>query len=214
MYFGKSIFKSEVFKEKNSIESLEKGFIKNTLFAGMLGAAAAMPQASAQDALPDRKPAMVSPKLEQKAPKYNKDQILDAIKQVESSGGKNLNHAVIRNPNNLNYGTRSSSAYGIMPITGKDIISKNPKLKKQYGHLLNLKGKDFHKAYHKDPNLDRKLASHYYDHAAKHFGHDPAKIGMAWLNGINGTKKHLNAGKDVKEHWHVKKILNALKSNK
>lgn len=198
---------------------LEKGFLNTAgnrlkgALAGTAMTAATMmgPNTMAETQSQDKVPA----KLEQQAPEkvqHSKDDILDAIKMVESSGGKDTNHAVIKNPNNLNYGTRSSSAYGIMPLTAKDIISKNKDLKEKYGHLVKLDGKNFHEAYHKHPELDRTLASHYYDQSAKNFGHDPVKIGHSWLNGIRGTYKALKSGKDIKNHWHVNKILNALEN--
>jgi hypothetical protein len=130
---------------------------------------------------------------------------------VESSGGKNTNHAIVTS--GLNAGTRSSSAYGIMPLSSKELISKNPELKKQYGHLLKLKGKDFHEAYHKDPELDRKLASHYYNKAAKLFGNDPHKILHSWLNGRQGTLNAIKRGEDIKNHWHVKKGMKILQNS-
>jgi hypothetical protein len=193
--------------------SSTSGILRNMITAGAIGAATLMgPSSMAESPKADTKqPTVESPVPD--APKHTKDDILDAIKMVESSGGKNLQHEKITNPKNINYGTYSRSAYGIMPVTAKDIISKNRGLRQKYGHLIPLEGDDFHKAFHQHPELDRKLASHYYDHAASHFGHDPAKIGFAWLNGITGTKRYIRRGNDPNNHWHVQKILNALQGH-
>jgi len=202
-----SLFKK---MQKQEIVILEKGFVKNTIMSSMLGAAAAL---STPANAGDRDIASVQkPRAEAPASQFNKDQILDAIKTVESSGGKDTNHKVVNS--GLNAGTRSSSAYGVMPITAKDIISKNKNLKAKYGHLLDMKGDEFHQEYHKDPDLDRTIASHYYDKSAKLFGNDPHKIGYSWLNGRSGAMKAVKSGKDIKNHWHVKKIIDALKSSK
>ena len=203
-------------------EMLSKAFVNTAgnrikgALAGTAMTAATMMGPSTMADQPKQPQAQVQSVQEPSEPKpqYTKDQVLDAIKQVESSGGKNTQHAVITDPNNLNYGTHSSSAYGIMPVTAKEIISKNPKLKEKYGSLIPLEGKAFHKAYHEHPELDKILASKYYDRAAKNFGGDPAKIGLSWLQGITGAKRYIKKGKDPKQHWHVNKIMNALKNLK
>ena len=57
------------------------------------------------------------------------------------------------------------------------------------------------------PDLENQIASRHYDRLSTHFGHDPAKIGFAWLNGITGAKRAIRSNKNIKNHWHVKKIL-------
>ena len=194
-------------------EVLMKGFIKNAMFAGILGSSSAMAPSFEKFKQPEQTKAVETAK-KVSIPKDFKNRFLDAVADVETSGGKNMNHATITNPKNMNYGTHSRSKFGIMPLTAKNIIKKDKNLRQTHSHLLALNGDKFHEAYHKDPNLDRELADKYYDKAHKIFGSDPAKLGFAWLNGRQGTKDAINAGKDIENHWHVLRILRALKKQK
>lgn len=203
---------SKYAKSEHSGNLLKKKEIFNKIKNVAAGVAAAGSIASAKPAVAHQ----TDVEFKQKSPiesherpsAYEKDDILNAIYHVESSGGRNLNHETVKT--GLNRGMRSSSAYGLMPITIRETISKHPDLKEQYGQLLNLRGDKFHHEYHKHPDLDHELASRHYDRVSSHFGHDPHKVGYAWLNGITGTKKAMKKGVNLQDHWHVQKILNHL----
>lgn len=207
---------------KSEIEKNMKG-----LRAGILGAVAAGNIASAKPASQDFQQQDVSQNTtaQVEQPNYqtvpdqkinhdqhqqndlNLEQALNAISQVESSGGKNLNHRTIAS--GMHAGMHSRSAYGLMPIVIKETIKANKDLAQSHGHLLNLEGDEFHTAYHKNPELDREVARKHLNRIKNHFGNDIDKIAMAWLNGITGTKRAINQGKNIKDHWHVQKVRNA-----
>ena len=59
--------------------------------------------------------------------------MLNALSQVESSGGKNIHHKP----------TKQGTAFGkwaVMPSVIQDTIRLNPKLKQQHAKALRLKG--------------------------------------------------------------------------
>ena len=198
--------KLDLFKKNGLIDKIKSG-------AASLGMVAAMASTSpqVQADIPNvniTKPEQTIAHEDQDTrPKYSKNHILNAIKEVESAGGKNIKHKTVKK--GLNKGMYSRSEYGLMPLTIKDTINGNGRLQKKYGNLLTLKGDKFHEEYRKHPNIEKELASRHYDQIAKNFGHDLHKIAYAWLNGISGTKKAVKNGKDIKNHWHVKKVKKA-----
>jgi len=140
-----------------------------------------------------------------------KKHTLSSISDVESSGGKNVNHQPLPK-NGLHQGESAFGSYGLTPLLIRETIKKHPDLMSKYSHLSNYKGQLFHEgmsAANKDGGLEREIASRHYDRLAKQFGHSPAKIGYAWLNGVTGTHRAIKKGKDINSHWHVKKIMNA-----
>jgi len=55
---------------------------------------------------------------------YRKKRVQDFLKkmsQIESSGGKNLNHPIIKDPDSIHVGTKAVGEYGIMPLTAQEM---------------------------------------------------------------------------------------------
>lgn len=218
-------YKSNGFKSE--IEKNMKG-----LRAGILGAVAASNIASAKPASQDFQQQGVSQATaaqverpnyqavpdqkinrDQQPEENNKNHILNAISMVESSGGKNTNHARLP-ANSIHRGERAFGKYGLTPLLIRETINMNKDLARKYGHMKGLTHDEFHQAMSEHPELEDAIASRHYDRLSKKFGHDPAKIGHSWLNGITGTMRALNRGKDINNHWHVKKITDAYKKVK
>lgn len=201
-------------------EDLEKNM--KGIRAGIISAVAAGTLATAQPA-EAKKPMhqrvkVTTPNViinhdQQPKQENNKNHIMTAIQMVESSGGKNTNHEKLP-VNSIHRGERAFGSYGLTPLLIRETIGMHKDLSRKYGHMKKLTHNDFHEAMNKHPELEQIIASRHYDRLAKKLGHDPAKIGYAWLNGISGTLKALKQGKNINNHWHVKKILNAYKSSK
>lgn len=129
---------------------------------------------------------------------YPKLNTLDAIAQVETGGGKYMQHAPVQGA--MHKGSSAIGKYGMMPTTIKETEKE----------LAGLSDAEIRKKISQDPELESKVASKYYDRLRQQLGtNDPEAIGYGWLQGITGAKKDLNEGKDIGEHWHVKKIRNA-----
>jgi GNAT superfamily N-acetyltransferase len=185
-------------------ELLTKGFVRNAVVAGAMALA---PQMLDKPANP--------PQANQAQPQANQAQQVDfgskmlrTIAAVESSGGKNINHDVVNS--GLNAGMKAHGKYGMMPLTIQETIKLDPQFK-DHRHIVGKSGPETRAYVESVPGLEDKLAYSHLKRIKSHFGQDPAKIGMAWLNGIQGTKNAINQGKNLKEHWHVKKILSAFK---
>lgn len=192
------------------MEIMMKGDFTDKLKAGALGVATAASMASPKQAPAQQVTQQLNPPkqeqvIEQQSPKQD---ILQSIRQVESSGGRDTAHAKLPE-SGIHRGERAYGSYGLTPLLIRETVSKHPDLQKEHGVLTRLHGQKVHDYMRKNPELEHELASRHYDRLAEHFGHDPAKIGHAWLNGITGTKRAINKGRNIKDHWHVKKILDA-----
>jgi hypothetical protein len=140
--------------------------------------------------------------------KFDKNRTLKAIKMVESSNGKNTNHEMLEN--GPHKGTNAIGSYGLMPMTVKEMVSKNKRLKEKYGDSLNLDNDAIHEYVKNKPGMEDELAGHYYDQIKNTLGTDDIKvIGYSWLNGIEGARQAMADKKDLSQHWHVRKLSGA-----
>jgi hypothetical protein len=207
----------KVVKTQDEMSDIEKGEMANKLRAGAMGLALAASTAIApQQGMETHTPPIAQQAQAMKAPakpNKEKDRILASIMDVESSNNANRNHAAPANKK-LHGQEKAYGGYGLMPLTIRETIKANPKVFKDHQGLIQLKGSDLHNYMDKNPGLEEKVASTHYDRVAKIFGHDPAKIGMAWINGIQGTKDAIKGGTNLNDHWHVQKILKAHEARK
>lgn len=187
------------------LESLEKGALKNIATAAAMAGALA---GSAQEA----NPSMLSEgqKAAQHS-KYTPAKMLHTIAEVESSGGKYMNHRQLAGP--IHTGERAFGKYGLTPDIIRETVRLNHDLKSKYAKATHLKGDDMHRFMQDNPSLEHVVAQKHLARLEHHFGQSPHKIGYAWLQGITGTNQALKEGKDIKSHWHVAKILDAFKKN-
>ena len=189
----------EATKGKKLPEKLEKGALKN------MGAAAAM--VGALSGSPNMAHAPNQP-----AQSYSSDRMLQAISQVESSGGQNTKHAAI--PGNMHHGEHALGSFGLTPVVIRETVKMNPQLKREHPKALHLRGQDMAHYLQDNPGLEQKLAANHLHRLEHHFGNDPAKIGMSWLDGITGTKQKLKQGFNPNTHWHARKVLDAYSKGK
>lgn len=184
--------------EKGELESLQKGTLAN------IGAAAAIATAVAGGTIKDAIPSLIEPGQKQAVNSYSSKRMLDTIASVESSGGKFTHHRQLSGP--IHNGERAYGKYGLTPAVIRETIRLNPELKAKHGKAALLQGDDMHRYMQDNPQLEEKIASRHLARLEHHFGHNPEKIGYAWLQGITGTHKAVKEGKDISSHWHVLKI--------
>ena len=160
--------------------------------------------------------AQASRSMDQK-PKSNlnvkKERILSSISDVESQGGLRTDHQAT-SKEGIHQGAKAYGNYGLMPMIIKETIKAHPDLTQKHGDAMQLSGADLHNYMGKHPDLEHEIASRHYDRLSKHFGENPQKIAMAWINGIQGTKKAIKKGVDLDQHWHVIKVKNAYQKRK
>jgi hypothetical protein len=191
-YLGlKSLLKSE---NDVILNSMEKGIASKVALAGMIGASSLFPSKTTQSNVQN------PPKIEQKQG-LDKQRALRAIAMVESHNGKYTRHE----PTSL--GT-AHGFYGLMPNTIKETIAKNPSLK-DHRIALDMNEGDLHRYMDKNPKLEHQVAAAHYDRLHSKFGDDLATIGYSWLAGLSGGIKAKQQGKDLSQHWHAAKVLNA-----
>jgi hypothetical protein len=186
--------------EKAELESLEKGTLAN------IGAAAAIATAVAGGTIKEATPSLMDPaqQHQQHAMSYSSKRMLSTIASVESSGGKFTHHRQLSGP--IHDGERAYGKYGLTPAVIRETIRLNPELKQKHGKAALLQGDDMHRYMQDNPQLEDKVAARHLARLEHHFGHNPEKIGYAWLQGITGTHKAVKEGKDISSHWHVSKI--------
>jgi hypothetical protein len=169
-------------------EVLQKGAVKNALTAAAMGAAIASTPAAHS---PTKDPVP-----------YSRDKMLNAISQVESSGGQNMAHKP----------TSQGTAYGkwaLMPSVVQDTIRLNPDLKRQHRKALKLQGQDLTHYMQDNPKLEQEIVNRHLDRLEHHFGQNPAAIAYGWNQGVTGTNKALNQKQDIGAHPYVQKFKRA-----
>jgi len=138
-------------------------------------------------------------------------QFLTKIKQVESSGGINTNHPVIKS--GIQAGDRAAGSYGLMPNTVHEIINRmrihgtlTPELKQ----LNNLDPNTLKNTIEKNPNLEEQLAEHLAQRVLDR-QQDEEKAAFSWNQGHNLTPEEIEK-RDYKNSDYVKKF-NKVKSD-
>lgn len=204
------------FYTEKAQESVEKGELGDKLKTGAIGLAVAASTALAPTQI-DVKSEIKKPtsqvQIHSAKPDQEKERILASIMDVESSGGKNVEHEA-PHPGTMHGQERAYGKYGLMPITIRETIKRNANLMNKYNQAVNLNGSDLHNFMDKNPGLEDKIARAHYDRLSKHFGNDPVKIARAWIGGITGTKKAIKSGEDISKHWHVVKVKRAYDQRK
>lgn len=209
------------FDEMEKSENMNKG-LKH--IATALGAAGTLLSSSPTTAtnVPQQKPAiaqaakpapapkpMAAPKVAAPAQKpmgnlYSSKRMLRTIADVESSGGKFTHHKPL--VEGINAGESAYGKYALTPNVIRETIKMHPDLRHKYGKGVGLKGKDLVHFMQDNPGLEDKVATYHLKRLEHHFGKNPAKLGYAWLEGIRGTYRAMKQGRDIPDHWHVKKI--------
>jgi hypothetical protein len=187
------------------VAKLEKGALKNILTAGTMAATLASGH-STEPKAPSHGP--LHPQVSASPNNsYSRQKMLNAISQVESSGGKNMNHKP----------TSMGTAYGkwaMMPDVIHDTIRLNPDLKRQHQKAMRLKGDNLTRYMQDNPKLEQEIVDKHLNRLEHHFGHNPEALAYSWNHGIVGTNKALKSKQNIAEHPYVQKFKQAYDKEK
>lgn len=118
---------------------------------------------------------MIKEKLDQMNPKrFQRDQFLDAISQIESSGGKNINHPISNAP--IHRGEQAVGQYGLMPNTIQEMANRSG-------------GRGPASVAPGSPQ-EQQVANQLADKVLNRF-QDPNMAAYAWHSGHNLTPKQI-----------------------
>lgn len=148
----------------------------------------------------------------------DKKQFLDIIRQIESSGGKNLDH------NTINYGMHKGDAaigeYGIMPKTTDEFIRRR-ELKNKYGPdeaLMSKMSDEELTEFLKDQDrVEQNLAEDIADRVLARSKGDVEKAAYMWNQGHNKLAssidpEDLNSSDYVQKFRGIRGTLNKKRS--
>ena len=184
--------------QKSEVDDLQKSVFRN------IGAAAAMGAALMTG------PGAQAPTRQ--ATPYSSQKMLQAIAQVESSGGKNQQHAAGGGP--IHGQEHAYGKYGLMPQTIRETVHMNRDLSHKYGKVGRLKGNDLSNYMQDNPGLEDTIAQRHLGRLEHHFGQNPSTLGYAWLNGVKGTYDAQKNKVNIAGHWHAKKVMDAYSKEK
>lgn len=192
-------------------DDLDKG-IKSTLAGAALAGTMAMSPSSAGEAVSqDNKPIATRQVAGASNKKMSHQDIIGRLKgshpnlwslaQVESSGGRNLDHAKLLR--GMHKGHTAGGPWGMMPNTAKYVLGISKGLRNKYPDLKS-RSKDIDKhhlyftnAMNKNPDAAYDFAKTLYNHLDTVHDSDIDKIAHSWHHGIGGTNK---ASKKKRDH--------------
>jgi hypothetical protein len=178
-------------------DDLEKG-VKHLATSALMGMAALAPSPTSAIHMPKAPQA-----IQQAAPKIALQPDLQHISMIESSGGKNKNHAMTNV--GVNKGHTAGGATGLMPITIQEAVRHNPDLQKKYGHLLKMDHHAVTAAINGDSQMENDIANHHWDHLGKVFRGNKQKMAYAWRNGIKAASTADET--KISTHPYVQKFI-------
>ena len=203
-------------KLPEKVGKIEKGVLQNAGVAlGMAGALAGASPASAAHKTPAHVPATnnhhVVPKAVHHKP-YDHKKMLHAIAMVESGNNPKVQHKTPMG--GMHHGAHAIGRYGLTEPTIKDTINKFKDLKQKHAKALALTGQHLHNYITDNKGLEDIIADRHLAHLEHRLGQKPEHLGYAWLNGAQKTLTDRNSGKDIKNHWHAKKVRAAYDKGK
>ena len=134
------------------------------------------------------------------------DKQLDVIATIESTGGKNVKHPVVKFGPHA--GTSAVGKYGLMPMQIVDTINYDKNLKKKYPMIAALHYKNDQARIKgfldHNPKAEKDIVSSHWRRLAHRFDGNMNKMAFAWNQGITGALKADDAV--INNHDYVKKF--------
>jgi uncharacterized protein (UPF0147 family) len=118
-----------------------------------------------------------------------REEFLQIIGQIESSGGKNTNHPVLKT--GMHKGSSAIGKYALMPLTINELVKNNPQLQ----YLAQMDEARKRATLENNQALQDQLAGMYYDKAAKNSNSDQ-EAAYKWLHGYNSRPTEQNLQND------------------
>lgn len=221
----------DLIKAAREQEEIQKG-VKSAIAGAALTTALASPTAIDSTDVQDTKapPAVTQqvnlkrmPAAHQKVYEEvsNKYPMLGSIGMIESSGGKNYEHAPITDSNSMHHGHTAGGMFGMMPHTAAFILKKDKELASKYPELVEAAQdiKANHRAFTDKFNSDPEAAA---DFAISMFQRNskktinPEMLAYSWLNGLKGAwNAYKNNGMEhIASHPYVQAIVDHHEKNK
>lgn len=199
-------------------EELEKAGIKNALAAAGMGAAMAMAPTAIDSSSPNPAPITAAKPAHKTSHEevFNRVSkqypLLGAIGQIESSGGKNLNHKTM--DGGIHKGMTAGGMFGMMPHSAAFILKQDPELAKKYPKLAEAAGnieanhKQFTDTFNNDPEAAADFAVATFNKRKGKTKND-SQLAYSWLNGLKGSwNKYKEGGQAaLDEHPYVQKVM-------
>lgn len=150
---------------------------------------------------------LLQEKLDQKNPeRFNRDTFLNAIAQIESSGGTNTNHPTIQSGPQA--GQQAIGSYGLLPNTIQE-LSNRARLQNQLTPQMADASRN-PASLSDDPALEHQYANQLATRVLNRF-HDPNMAAYAWNNGHNLTPEQVRE-RDYMSDPYVQKFQKVWKS--
>ena len=133
----------------------------------------------------------------------DKESFLKTISQIESSGGKNLNHKEINS--GIQAGSSAYGEYGLMPNTIREMANRAG-----LNNISNLDDENLKSKLDEDPSLKNKIIETLYNHLNQKESGDPLKMAYAWNQGHNLTPDKIS-DENLQKSDYVNKFKNLSK---
>ena len=140
-------------------------------------------------------PAPAVPTPSPKPKMSEEDMFLHNISQLESSGGKNTNHPIIKDKNSMHYGMQAAGKFALMPLTIKEIAKRHALAGGNDERILKIQDMDaksgeINKYINENPKIELELARHLAAHVLERHGYTP-EAAFSWKHGHNLTPKQI-----------------------
>ena len=135
------------------------------------------------------------------------DRFLEKISQIESSGGKNFDHAEIQH--GMHKGHRAIGSYGLMPNTVREVINRmrmEGTINPQIQSLRDLPPDRLKKELEANPLHQRELAEFLANRVLEKQQGDQQKAAYAWEQGHNLKPEQIEK-RNYREADYVKKFI-------
>jgi len=148
----------------------------------------------------------------------DKEKFLELIRQIESSGGKNVDHRTMAS--GLHKGQAAMGEYGIMPKTAEEFVNRR-KMRGQFGPdeaiMAQLNPKELKEFLAEQDRVEQNLAGDIAEHVLRRSGGDEDKAAYMWNMGHNKKASSidddsLEASNYVDKFRKLKKMLSGKKT--
>jgi hypothetical protein len=155
----------------------------------------------------DQENDLLNEKLDMMNPRrVQRDNFLNAISQIESSGGQNIDHPAVRS--GIQAGQQAMGDYGLMPNTIQELNNRarlNNTLTPQMAAATRNPA-----SVEDNPQLQQQYASQLADRVLSKY-HDPRMAAYAWNQGHNLSPQEIQ-DRDYMNHPYVQKFSKIWKS--
>lgn len=126
--------------------------------------------------------------------------LLEKLAQIESSGGKNIDHKMLTS--GIHKGHRAAGLYGLLPNTVADVYSRNPEAFPELKKILKMDEKhavqnpeEVTQYLNQNREMQDRVAESLIGHLRNRMGEDDERIAYAWNRGHNLKPQDITPGK-------------------